>query len=258
MVKFLKYEFKGNYKILFGFLLGGILASFMVQMSIYRLDGLPGTSTKTTQGIMTIFGVIIAMAVIIGFIYTAVAIFSKEINSNTGYLTFQVPQKMWKMVTAKLIMIAICSVIYVILGMLVNMLIYTFLIHPRLIQNAKEIFMDINFKSGFKYLMLMVFEITSLLSIIYFSMSLSKMTFNNKNMGWFWIVPLALIFYIVDRIKDYILDFSSLSNSMYSFMYIFGFQITNIEFVSLIILDAILVVLFVYLTGKILDKRINL
>lgn len=126
MGKFLKYEFKGNYKTLLGFLLGGILASFMVQMSVYRLNKVPGTSIATVRGMMTIFGVIIAMAVMIGFIYTAVAIFGKEINSNTGYLTFQVPEKMWKMVAAKLIMIAICSVLYVIFGLLVNMLIYTF------------------------------------------------------------------------------------------------------------------------------------
>lgn len=258
MGKFLKCEFKGNYKTLLGFLLGGILASFMVQMSVYRLNKVPGTSIATVRGMMTIFGVIIAMAVMIGFIYTAVAIFGKEINSNTGYLTFQVPEKMWKMVAAKLIMIAICSVLYVIFGLLVNMLIYTFLINPNFIQEAKEITMDINFNISFKYLTLMVFEITSILSIIYFSMSLSKMTFKNKKMGWFWIVPLAAILYIVTIIKVYFNDVSNPFYLTYPVEYVFGIHITNRAFVSYIIFDAILVVLSVYLTGKILDKRINL
>ncbi len=125
MLKFIKYDIKGSLKTLLGFLFGGIIASIIFQFTLntrileYRMR----TSTAYyLKDVIVGAGILIAIVTVISFIVYAINSFNKEINSDKGYLTFQTPEKMWKMVASKLIVMGTWSFIYLIVGIYFNIL----------------------------------------------------------------------------------------------------------------------------------------
>ncbi|MFR1324642.1 MAG: hypothetical protein ACLSBL_06080, partial [Ezakiella massiliensis] len=79
MVKFLKYDFKGSYKTLLGFILGGIIGSTFIQIFFFQQSNELKASgldmPVALKGIIVIASALVIVSVVIGFIIYSVRMF---------------------------------------------------------------------------------------------------------------------------------------------------------------------------------------
>lgn len=198
MLKFIKYDIKGSLKTLLGFLFGGIIASIFVQINI-NSKLLRAQNFNYVKDVIAAVGVLVAAITVISFIVYAINSFNREINSDTGYLTFQTPQKMWKMVASKLIVMGVWSLIYLLVGFYINIIL------TNLLQSG-------SFRGVLEYSnlisndMFYIFttDIVMVLSLIYLSLSISKTTIKYKKLNWMWIVILVALIAATSYLKKYI------------------------------------------------------
>lgn len=198
MLKFIKYDIKGSLKTLLGFLFGGMIASIFVQINI-NSKLLRAQNFNYVKDVIAAVGVLVAAITVISFIVYAINSFNREINSDTGYLTFQTPQKMWKMVASKLIVMGVWSLIYLLVGFYINIIL------TNLLQSG-------SFRGVLEYSnlisndMFYIFttDIVMVLSLIYLSLSISKTTIKYKKLSWMWILILVVLIAATSYLKSYI------------------------------------------------------
>lgn len=178
MLKFIKYDIKGSLKTLLGFLFGGLIASIIVQLTLntktleYRIN----TSTAYyLKDVIVGAGILVAVVTVISFIVYAINSFNREINSDTRYLTFQTPEKMWKMVASKLIVMGVWSFIYLIVGIYFNIILS--IIIEGGITSANFDYSEV---IGNELFYIFISDIVMTLSLIYLSLSISKTTIKYK------------------------------------------------------------------------------
>lgn len=201
-------------------------------------------------------GVLVAVVTVISFIAYAINSFNREINSDKGYLTFQTPQKMWKMVASKLIVMGAWSLIYLLVGFYINIIL------TNLIQSG-------SFRGVLEYSnlisndMFYIFttDIVMVLSLIYLSLSISKTTIKYKKLSWMWIVILVALIAATSYLKKYI--FALRPNELlpgqalviYPF---YGLELKDGDQIYYMLINLGLTIIDVFATGIILDKKINL
>lgn len=255
MLKFIKYDIKGSLKTLLGFLFGGIIASIFVQINI-NSRMLRAENYNYIKDVIAAVGVLVAAITVISFIVYAINSFNREINSDTGYLTFQTPQKMWKMVASKLIVMGVWSLIYLLVGFYINIIL------TNLLQSG-------SFRGVLEYSnlisndMFYIFttDIVMVLSLIYLSLSISKTTIKYKKLSWMWIVILVALIAATSYLKKYI--FALRPNELlpgqalviYPF---YGLELKDGDQIYYMLINLGLTIIDVFATGLILDKKINL
>lgn len=255
MLKFIKYDIKGSLKTLLGFLFGGMIASIFVQINI-NSRMLRAENYNYIKDVIAAVGVLVAAITVISFIVYAINSFNREINSDTGYLTFQTPQKMWKMVASKLIVMGAWSLIYLLVGFYINIIL-------------TNLFQSGSFKGVLEYteiisndtFYIFTTDIVMVLSLIYLSLSISKTTIKYKKLSWMWILILIALIVATSYLKKYI--FALRPNELlpgqalviYPF---FGLTLKDGDQIYYMLVNLIFTVVNVYATGLILDKKINL
>lgn len=255
MLKFIKYDIKGSLKTLLGFLFGGIIASIFVQINV-NSKMLRMQSYNYLKDAIAAVGVLVAVVTVISFIAYAINSFNREINSDTGYLTFQTPQKMWKMVASKLIVMGAWSLIYLLVGFYIN-IILTNLIQSGSFRGVLEYSEIINNDMFYIF----TTDIVMTLSLIYISLSISKTTIKYKKLNWMWIVILVALIAATSYLKKYI--FALRPNELlpgqalviYPF---YGLELKDGDQIYYMLINLGLTVIDVFATGLILDKKINL
>lgn len=255
MLKFIKYDIKGSLKTLLGFLFGGMIASIFVQINI-KSKLLRAQNFNYVKDVIAAVGVLVAAITVISFIVYAINSFNREINSDTGYLTFQTPQKMWKMVASKLIVMGVWSLIYLLVGFYINIIL------TNLLQSG-------SFRGVLEYSnlisndMFYIFttDIVMVLSLIYLSLSISKTTIKYKKLNWMWIVIFVALIAATSYLKKYI--FALRPNELlpgralviYPF---YGLELKDGDQIYYMLINLGLTIIDVFATGLILDKKINL
>lgn len=255
MLKFIKYDIKGSLKTLLGFLFGGMIASIFVQINI-NSKLLRAQNFNYVKDVIAAVGVLVAAITVISFIVYAINSFNREINSDTGYLTFQTPQKMWKMVASKLIVMGVWSLIYLLVGFYINIIL------TNLLQSG-------SFRGVLEYSnlisndMFYIFttDIVMVLSLIYLSLSISKTTIKYKKLSWMWILILVVLIAATSYLKSYIFRLrpNELLPGQALVIYPFyGLELKDGDQIYYMLINLGLTVIDVFATGLILDKKINL
>ncbi|WP_416828895.1 hypothetical protein [Ectobacillus polymachus] len=212
MFKYMKYEIKGTYKFILGLLalvlilFTGIYAYISKADRVFTLGSL-----FIGLSIMIIFG-----AALVVFLYI-VGSFRKELYEDSGYLTFTLPLTGNQIVGSKLI---VALLWFLILGMVIA--IYNFIMVMIFIpveMNIVKLFsmiQGVSIKEIIFVVLTPVFSGVSILILIYFSMSLSKVTFRNKKIGGLWFILFLLLGgvlaygdYEICKLLPYYLDLNS-------------------------------------------------
>ena len=255
MLKFIKYDIKGSIKTLLGFLFGGIIASIFVQINV-NSKLLRAGNYNYIKDVIAAVGVLVAAITVISFIVYAINSFNREINSDNGYLTFQTPQKMWKMVASKLIVMGAWSLIYLLVGFYINVIL-TNLIQSGSFRGVREYTEIINNDMFYIFTL----DIVMTLSLIYLSLSISKTTIKYKKLSWMWIIILVALIAATAYLKSYIFTLrpNELLPGQALVIYPFyGLDLKDGDQIYYILTNIILTVVSVFTTGLILDKKINL
>lgn len=255
MLKFIKYDIKGSLKTLLGFLFGGMIASIFVQINI-NSKLLRAQNFNYVKDVIAAVGVLVAAITVISFIVYAINSFNREINSDTGYLTFQTPQKMWKMVASKLIVMGVWSLIYLLVGFYIN-IILTNLLQSGSFRGVME------YSNLISNDMFYIFttDIVMVLSLIYLSLSISKTTIKYKKLSWMWILILVVLIAATSYLKSYIFRLrpNELLPGQALVIYPFyGLELKDGDKIYYMLVNLLFTVVNVYATGLILDKKINL
>lgn len=203
MKKFMKYEIKGTYKFIFGILAVIILASSMIQYNI--LKGMKMFDNPNSFGPdgFTAFMFILSILVIFGAFITAffyiVNSFKKELYEDRGYLTFTLPLTGNQILGSKLLVAIMWNTV---IGAVVFL--YNFALAIILFKgDAKIIFQEFLSVLDIGIITTMATSIVSAmltLILVYFAISLSKVSIGSKKIGGMWFI----IFLIISGITGYI------------------------------------------------------
>lgn len=192
MGKLMKYEIKGSYKVILGILAIVLLMTTVLYTYIAKKEGSPIIALAS----MIMFGTFFA-----AFFYI-VGSFRKELYEDRGYLTFSLPLTGNQILGAKLL---VALLWFVLLGVVTGFynLFMTFrmalketgLTFSEAIDEIKLALSHINFDvkaATFMVLTLLVMGILTLI-LIYFSMTLSRVTLKNKKIGGMWFIVFLIL-----------------------------------------------------------------
>lgn len=198
MLKYVKYEIRGTYK----FILGILALVFILLTVMYAYSNKEGSLFHSAQifmpiGVMLLFG-----AALIAFLYI-VGSFRKELYEDSGYLTFTLPLTGNQILGSKLIAALIWFIGLGIAVALINFLLMM-IFSPFHIYHLSKLFFMISKVLSIKACIYMIFSmacsVVSVLLLIYFSMTLGKVTFRHKKIGGLWFV----LFIILSSVFGYI------------------------------------------------------
>lgn len=259
MIKFLKYDFKGSYKTLLGFLFGGVFASTFLQFLLNRVRDINYVIPEVMIAITAVISGIVIVSVIVGFILFSVRMFSNELNNDRGYLTMSVPKDLTQMVLSKLIIVFIWCIIYTFVGFFYNVFIMSVLSEMS-IKMVISATVDINFVIDIiKLLSIIAIESTLTMAICYLSIALSKITFNNKKLGLLWIPIFILLMILLNYLKSILTADIFSSAEIYLNFGHDGYTVSGIsQFYKIFFSDLIIISILAFLTGNILNKKVNL
>lgn len=235
MKKFIKYEIKGTYKFIMGILAVIIIASSIIQLNILKgIQGFDNPGSFASNGFLA-FMFILSIFVIFGAFITAffyiVGSFKKELYENRGYLTFTLPLTGNQILGSKLLVAVMWNTIMGLVAILYNIILAMILFKGDLKIIFQEFFtvIDIGFittiANGILSAMLT-------LILVYFSISLSKVSIRNKKIGGMWFI----IFLIISGITGYIT--TRVGSAIPYFLDINTFKIVPLESVQEIINNA--------------------
>lgn len=259
MIKFLKYDFKGSYKTLLGFLFGGVFASTFLQLLLNGVKDINNIIPEVMIAITAIISVIVIASVVVGFILFSVRMFSNELNSDRGYLTMSVPKDMTQMVLSKLLIVFIWCLIYVFVGFFFNAFLMSMLSGSSIRQMITSS-IDFSFLVDLiKVIVTIAMESTITMAICYLSITLSKITFNNKKLGLLWIPIFILLMLLLNYAKSILAADIFTSAGIYITGYNNGLKVEGVaQFYKIIAADIVIGAILVYITGKLLNKKVNL
>lgn len=269
MLKFMKYEIRGTYR----FILGVLVLAFILITGIYYYvtkGNSAGGNIFIGLSVLLLFGV-----ALVTFLYI-VGSFRKELYEDTGYLTFTLPLTGNQIVASKLIVALLWFFLLGLMLALYNLLMLRFFVRIDFsiiawLQTLRHFLT--NRQAVALILGAVIFGI-SLLLLIYFSITLSRVTFRNKKIGNFWfiifLVLSALLSYgqmKVAAFVPYYLDLTTLNIGTLASMDILhmtieqgAITITSSQYINLaVLLYKIIVIIALFLgTGFLIERKIDL
>ena len=185
MLNYMKYEIKGTYKYI-----SGILALVLILITGLYMYGDRAATGSFGGGLFIALSVMILFGTTVVTFFYIVGSFRKELYEDRGYLTFTLPLKGIQIVGAKLIVALLWFFllgISVALYNLVMMLSFTpfELNFSDLISGITSF---ISIREIILGIIITIFSGVNILVLIYFSMTLGKITFRNKRIGGLWFV----------------------------------------------------------------------
>lgn len=201
MFKYMKYEIKGTYKFILGILTVLLIAITGIQLYAKAIvnhaenNGLPNPTNIDSLDFFTFLQLIFVLA-IMGAAFTAffyiISQFRKELYEDRGYLTFTLPLSGNQIVGSKLL---VAMLWYFVLGVSVvvyGILLAIVLFGSNWISQISNLLSY--FKGGLSAIMIsgIISGIVTLL-LIYFSITLSKVSIKNKKIGGIWFILFLIL-----------------------------------------------------------------
>lgn len=194
MTKYIKYEIKGTYKVILG-----IIAVVLIISTVLYNHMDKGKTSFMLGSFMLMFG-----AVLVTFLYI-VNSFKKELYEDRGYLTFTLPLTGKQIVGAKMIVALMWFILLGIIGTLYIFFMIMKMTKPGVVLG--EVVMEFSSLNSIGFLreILIIFISNFIiwimtLTLVYFSMTLSRVTFRSRKIGGMWFI----IFLVLNIIVGYI------------------------------------------------------
>lgn len=194
MTKYIKYEIKGTYKVILG-----IIAVVLIISTVLYNHMDKGKTSFMLGPFMLMFG-----AFLVTFLYI-VNSFKKELYEDRGYLTFTLPLTGKQIVGAKMIVALMWFILLGIIGTLYIFFMIMKMTKPGVVLG--EVVMEFSSLNSIGFLreILIIFISNFIiwimtLTLVYFSMTLSRVTFRSRKIGGMWFI----IFLVLNIIVGYI------------------------------------------------------
>lgn len=203
MKKFMKYEIKGTYKFILGILLVILLASSVIQYNIFtEIRNFEYNQINESMNFLR-FMFVLSIFIIFGAFITAffyiVGSFKKELYEDRGYLTFTLPLSGNQILGSKLLVALMWNIFLGISTALYNIVLSLILFKGEVKIIFEEFIKIVNIGFVTTGITGIVSALLTLI-LIYFSISLSKVSIRNKKIGGMWFI----IFLIISGITSYI------------------------------------------------------
>ena len=176
MIKLLKYEFLGKYKLILGGVIALLLANLLIAggFSFYGIADI-------TEGLDLGISLLAGLVAIIVFIVDGINVLKKDLYEDTAYLMLSIPKRGSLIIGAKLI-VALTEFI-----LFAGLTISFFLLHILMRYDNERINIMNRVAENIPVLSFIILTITiSFLSFVilaYFSLAAAKSIFNNKKFG---------------------------------------------------------------------------
>ena len=199
MFKYMKYEIRGTYRYMLGVLALVLILTTALYTYISRVGSTGEISafggTFMGNSVMILFGTALTT-----FLYI-VGSFRKELYEDRGYLTFTLPLTGNQVVGSKLF---VATLWFLALGAAIAVynIIMALLFIPaeiNLLEFFKTIFSHVSIKGTLYVVLSGVISIVNMLTLIYFSMAISRVTIRNKKIGGLWFI----VFIVLSGILTY-------------------------------------------------------
>lgn len=259
MLKFMKYEIKGTYKFIMMLVLAVLGASTGLQLS--ALNAMKGNLEGFPVLLPGVLGLVIFGAFVTAFFYI-VSSFRKELYEDRGYLTFSLPLTGRQIVGTKLLIALMWSVVIGLSMIIFNLTLGSILFGTRWIEGFRELIKNIPANIELTIGFSMFLSSTISLLLIYFSITLSKVSIKNKKIGGLWfilfLVLSAIVSYLTTKVAGlfpYYLDidkFKIVKGVMFGDPLSVGYNISAMVF-SLIVAIATF-----FGTSYLIDKKVEI
>ncbi|MGE5628983.1 MAG: hypothetical protein ACM3X7_12900 [Solirubrobacterales bacterium] len=185
MWNLVKYEIKGYYKEL------SILAGSVIFLNLLLLTRI---GVWPREVITTLSFIIMFVSIIIVFVWN-VALYSRDLYGNTGYLLFSLPQKGWSILTAKLLAaLAQMTAIQLLTGIF-------FILNLTKVKNYEMVFNvlreALNVQAVFIGIAAPIYLYVYLIIFIYFCITIGKVVVGKRRLGNFGAFVSFVIFTII-------------------------------------------------------------
>ena len=213
MFKFTKYEFLGTYKFLMGAIGLTLVASTAIQVffknqldftnnfsgSFEMLKIMPFVMLAAT---FTFIGAFIAVAVYM------ISSFRKELYEDRGYLTFALPMTGSQLLASKLIVALFWSLVMGIIVLSYNMLLARFVFGAELFNLLEDLLKQVEGlgKITVSYSLISLIETTATLLLVYFTITISRVSIKSKKIGGFWFVLFLILSSFFSYLQNIIAD----------------------------------------------------
>jgi len=253
MFKFIKYELKTYYKNYIGlFLISILLNSFLLYKQGDWMEGI-GTALIS----LVTFGTALVVLIF------SVMSFNKDLYEDRGYLTFTLPISSNKILLSKII----TSIIWFSIAGIVTSIFQFITIRNLLPDEFLDMFNSLfNFNNIVISLVQGLITILFLLILIYFSITISRLSFGGKKFGKvmafiFFILLIILYFYTAYKVTvavPYTINFDIVSDFQYSINSV----VVNTGLLRINVASSVFSLLFIsslyYFTWYFIDKKIDL
>ncbi len=211
MGKLMKYEIKGSYR----FILGVLATTLILSLANYMYLGkISNTGDMTASGglfiaisFTVIFGIILAT-----FFYL-VNLFRKELYEDRGYLTFTLPVSGKQILASKVIvtflwfvLIGATFIIANIIGAVMIMPKDVFNLLLRELRSFDLNLLNIQWKTLISSIITGIGNGSHILLLIYFSMTLGRVSFKNKRFKGIWFIFYIIFSIIISLIGSKIME----------------------------------------------------
>lgn len=207
MFKYMKYEFKGTYKfmgLLILFVLGASTGIQLYANNIVKQFQSGFGAGVDSMGRIPNFLVVLLVLAIFGAFVTAlfyiIGLFRKELYEDRGYLTFSLPLTGNQILGAKTLTALIWAAILGFSALFYNLGLGSILFGAKWLEGLKYVlnYTPINIIVTLSFSAVLSSVITLLL--IYFSITLSRVSIKNKKIGGLWFI----IFLIINSLVGYL------------------------------------------------------
>lgn len=231
MRKFIKYEIKGTYKFMLGIISVILIISTTLQLQISKFVFQGNiTESQFNSGLpISFFGVIAIGGLLIAATVYIINTYKKELDDDRGYLTFTLPLTGNQILGSKILVAIFWQLLLVITISLFNLGLASIIFgndFQQLFEMLKIIARDSS---------MVVFAISNLISIsltitlAYFSITVSRITFKNRRFGGLWFV----LFIALNLLMTYII--LKLSIALPYYLNMTNFTVNNISNLTSII-----------------------
>ncbi len=208
MIKFMKYEIKGSYKFILGLLAIVLIASSIIQVNIYSIlktSGLiQGGQGEIFQGFLIGLSVLVIFGAFLTTYFYIIGLFRKDLYEDRGYLTYTLPLTGNEIVGAKLFTAIVYNLVLSLVIFSFNLILASILFGSGWIEEVKYFLslMDMGLISSLLFSGFIFIGISFILGtiLVYFSISLSKVSVKNKKIGGLWFI----IFLIINGLVSYL------------------------------------------------------
>lgn len=198
MGKFMKYEIRGSYKFILGVLALVILltvGNFMLLNRNFNSDG-----SLMASGVFAMVSSLLVFGSFITLMFYIVNLFRNDLYEDRGYLTFTLPMSSRQILFSKLV-VAFMWIVIVIAGFIIANVLGAVSVMPKevlsemldMFKNINSAFIEIDIPSLLYGMFEGIASSMLLLLVIYFSMTLGRVSFQNKKFKGIWFVVFIVL-----------------------------------------------------------------